>query len=121
MSKNLEMSYLLDFYGDVLTEKQRDMMQQYFHMDLSLSEIADNFNITRQGVRDAIKRGENVLLDLEDKVGFAYRYKTLMNGIEQIKTIAQNINFYNAASYSVNDDITKSANKIMQIINEISE
>ena len=54
MSKNLEMSYLLDFYGEVLTDKQRDMMQQYFNMDLSLSEIADNFNITRQGVRDAI-------------------------------------------------------------------
>ena len=41
MSKNLEMSYLLDFYGEVLTDKQRDMMQQYFNMDLSLSEIND--------------------------------------------------------------------------------
>ena len=71
MSKNLDMSYLLDFYGNVLTEKQRDMMQQYFNMDLSLSEIADNFNITRQGVRDAVKRGETVLTELEEQIGFA--------------------------------------------------
>ncbi|MEG2929762.1 MAG: sigma factor-like helix-turn-helix DNA-binding protein [Oscillospiraceae bacterium] len=121
MSKNLEMSYLLDFYGDVLTEKQRDMMQQYFHMDLSLSEIADNFGITRQGVRDAIKRGENVLTELETQVGFAAKYKILMSGIEKIKVNAQNISFYNSSSYSSDEQIAKSASEIMQIIDEISE
>ena len=93
MSKNLEMSYLLDFYGNVLTEKQRDMMQQYYNMDLSLSEIADNFGITRQGVRDSIKRGESVLLELEEQVGFADKYRSLMDGIDKIKTLAQNIAF----------------------------
>ena len=75
MSKDLNMSYLLDFYGNVLTEKQRDMMQQYYNMDLSLSEIADNFGITRQGVRDSIKRGENILTELEEQVGFAEKYR----------------------------------------------
>ena len=50
VTKNLEISYLLDFYGDVLTEKQRDVMEQYYNDDLSLSEIADNFGITRQGI-----------------------------------------------------------------------
>lgn len=120
MSKNLEMSYLLDFYGEVLTEKQRDMMQQYFNMDLSLSEIADNFNITRQGVRDAIKRGEGVLTDLEDKIGFARKYRDIVQGIEQVKMLAQNITFYNISSYSVNDDISKAAGKIMQICEDLS-
>ncbi len=120
MSKNLEMSYLLDFYGEVLTEKQRDMMQQYFNMDLSLSEIADNFNITRQGVRDAIKRGEGILTDLEDKIGFARKYRDIVQGIEQVKTLAQNITFYNISSYSVNDDISKAAGKIMQICEDLS-
>ena len=86
--KDLSMSYLLDFYGDVLTDKQRDMMQQYFNMDLSLSEIADNFNITRQGVRDAIKRGETVLLELEEKVGFAQKYRDIIDNIEQIRALA---------------------------------
>ena len=121
MSKNLEMSYLLDFYGNVLTEKQRDMMQQYYNMDLSLSEIADNFGITRQGVRDSIKRGESVLLELEEQVGFADKYRSLMDGIDKIKTLAQNIAFYNSASYTTNDDIHKSATDIMKIIDSLAE
>jgi len=120
MSKNLEMSYLLDFYGEVLTEKQRDMMQQYFNMDLSLSEIADNFNITRQGVRDAIKRGETTLTQLEGQIGFAAKYRDLIDGVEQIKSLAQNISFYNIAAYSTNDDISKAASKIMQICDDLA-
>ena len=71
MAKKWEVSYLLDFYGDVLTEKQRDVMVQYYNDDYSLAEIAENFGITRQGVRDAIKRGEATLLELEEKIGFA--------------------------------------------------
>ncbi len=121
MSKNLEMSYLLDFYGNVLTEKQRDMMQQYYHMDLSLSEIADNFGITRQGVRDSIKRGENVLIELEEQVGFAEKYRSLMAGMDKIKTAAQNIAFYNTTSYTTNDDIQKAAFDIMSVIDSLSE
>ena len=77
MAKNLEISLLLDFYGDVLTEKQRDVMEQYYNDDLSLAEIADNFGITRQGVRDSIKRGEGIILELEEKVGFAKRYRAV--------------------------------------------
>ncbi len=121
MSKNLEMSYLLDFYGNVLTEKQRDMMQQYYNMDLSLSEIADNFGITRQGVRDSIKRGESVLTDLEQQVGFAEKYRLIMDGMEKIKTYAQNIAYYNSASYTTNDDVHKSAMDIMAIIDSLAE
>ena len=49
MAKDLEMGYLLDFYGEVLTEKQREMLRQYYNDDLSLSEIGENFGITRQG------------------------------------------------------------------------
>lgn len=119
MLKNLEMSYLLDFYGEVLTEKQRDMMQQYFNMDLSLSEIADNFNITRQGVRDAIKRGETVLTELEEQIGFAEKYRNIIENVEQIKSLAQNINFYNISYAGSSDEIAKGATKIMAICDEI--
>ena len=49
MAKDLEMGYLLDFYGEVLTEKQCEMLRQYYNDDLSLSEIGENFGITRQG------------------------------------------------------------------------
>ena len=55
MSKNLDITLLLDFYGDLLTEKQRTFISYYYNDDLSLAEIAANEGITRQGVRDAIK------------------------------------------------------------------
>lgn len=56
VAKNMEMAFLCDFYGDMLTDKQRDVMELYYNDDLSLSEIAENAGITRQGVRDSIKR-----------------------------------------------------------------
>ena len=59
MSKNLEISFLLDFYGDMLTDKQKDVVELYYNEDLSLAEIASHSGITRQGVRDSIKRAED--------------------------------------------------------------
>lgn len=58
MANNVEITILLDFYGDMLTAKQRDFINLYYNDDLSLAEIAENEGITRQGVRDAIKRAE---------------------------------------------------------------
>ena len=110
MSKNLEMSYLLDFYGEVLTEKQRDMMQQYFNMDLSLSEIADNFNITRQGVRDAIKRAETQLIAMEERLGLVSRFENMKIGLSEIIEYAEEIAIYNrknSLSMEVNDSTAK--------------
>ena len=120
MAKNLDVIILIDFYGDMLTEKQHAFLNYYYNDDLSLSEIAANEGITRQGVRDAIKRGETILSDLEAQIGFAAKYRDLISGVEQIKTLAQNISFYNIASYTTNDEITKSANKIMQICDDLS-
>ena len=68
MAKNLDYAVLLDYYGDLLTEKQRDIMQLYYYEDLSLSEIAENENITRQAVRDNLKKGERKLFDYEEKL-----------------------------------------------------
>ena len=68
MAKNLEIALLFDFYGDMLTEKQRDVVELYYDNDLSLSEIAENEGITRQGVRDSIKRAEAQLLEMEDRL-----------------------------------------------------
>ena len=56
MAKNLEISMLLDFYGEMLTDKQREVVSLYYNEDLSLAEIASIAQITRQGVRDSIKR-----------------------------------------------------------------
>ena len=121
VTKNLEISYLLDFYGDVLTDKQRDVMEQYYNDDFSLSEIADNFGITRQGVRDAIKRGEGTILELEEKVGFARRYRAVQEGIDALEQLARDISFYNNNSYAKNEDIRRAADEMLRIINRMNE
>ncbi len=72
--KPLEMSLLFDFYGETLTEKQRELFDLYYNEDLSLSEIAEHAGITRQGVRDSIKRAEHALGEMEDKLGLVARY-----------------------------------------------
>ena len=87
MAKDFEMGYLLDFYGEVLTPKQREMLRQYYNDDLSLSEIGENFGITRQGARDAIKHGETALKELEEKVGFAARYRRVQETLEQLEQL----------------------------------
>lgn len=121
MAKNLEISYLLDFYGEVLTEKQRDVMEQYYNDDLSLAEIADNFGITRQGVRDSIKRGESILLELEEKVGFARRYRAVQEGVAQLEKLTRDIRFYNSTSYAMSEEIDKATSEMLALIEHISE
>ena len=69
MAKDLKFASLLDIYGGVLTDKQREMLELYYNEDLSLSEIAANEGISRQGVRDSIKRGEETLSELDGKIG----------------------------------------------------
>ena len=61
---------LLQIYGAMLTEKQYGLLDDYYNNDLSLSEIAENYDITRQAVRDIIKKGENKLFELEEKLSF---------------------------------------------------
>ena len=66
MAKDMRVAFLLDFYGDLLTEKQRESLDFYYNDDLSLGEIGANLGISRQGVRDNIKRAEAILLEMED-------------------------------------------------------
>ena len=70
MDEKIKISILCDLYGKLLTEKQFEFLNDYYNNDLSLSEIAENNNITRQAVRDIIKKGENKLLKLEEKLLF---------------------------------------------------
>lgn len=68
MEKNVKLSILLQIYGNLLTEKQNTVLDDYYNNDLSLSEIAENNNITRQAVRDNIKKGEQKLFEFEEKL-----------------------------------------------------
>ncbi len=122
MAKNLEICYLLDFYGEVLTAKQRDVLEQYYNNDYSLSEIAENFGITRQGVRDAIKHGENTLLDLEEKVGFAKRYRVVEEKLAELKDMLKEATFASKTGhvgYSINYDRT--FEQMLEILESIEE
>ena len=84
MPKNLNISLLFDFYGEMLTEKQREVVELYYNADLSLSEIAEHSGITRQGVRDSIKRAENQLLEFEEKLGLLKRFHNIGKGLDEI-------------------------------------
>ncbi len=121
MPKNLDISYLLDFYGDVLTQKQQDVMEQYYNDDLSLSEIAENFGITRQGARDSIKRGEAILLELEEKVGFAQRHRDIQATLGDLQTLVQEIDFENNTGYSHSDKISDNVQGILKLLGKLSD
>ena len=91
MAKNLESSYLLDFYGSLLGEKQRRLFSRYYDDDLSLAEIADLEGMTRQGVRDAVKRAESQLLEMEAKLGLAKRFQTVQSGLAEVRQCAEEL------------------------------
>ncbi len=120
MAKNLEITVLLDFYGEILTEKQRDYLSFYYNDDLSLSEIAENEGITRQGVRDAIKRAENQLLDIESKLKHVFRFTEINKAILEIMECAKAINECNLRS-NLSREINDSAARIQSIATALFE
>ena len=113
MAKDMSFSYLLDFYAPALTEKQREIVEMYYYNDYSLAEIADNCGITRQGARDAIKRSETIINDLEDRLGFAKQYEQTKDGLEKISALAKKIIKENS-QYGTNDYIQRYAENILK-------
>ncbi|MBR5134740.1 MAG: DNA-binding protein [Clostridia bacterium] len=91
MAKNMDVPLLYDFYGDMLTDKQRDMIEQYYDQDLSLSEIAENAGISRQGVRDSVKRAEMQLIEMEERLGVVAKVKAIQASLELIEQHADSI------------------------------
>ena len=91
MEKNIEVSLLLDFYGELLKPTGRHAVDLYYNDDLSLSEIAEDMGITRQGVRDSIKRCEQQLFEYEKKLGLLSRFQQLEQGLEEISALAGQI------------------------------
>ena len=73
--KDLKIAFLLDFYGEVLSERKRTVLDYYYNDDLSLAEIAEEIGISRQGVRDLIKKAEDELHFYEEKLGLAERFR----------------------------------------------
>ncbi len=84
MEKNVKVSMLCQIYGKLLTEKQFNFLDDYYNNDFSLSEIAENYGITRQAARDNIVKGENKLFEYEEKLGIM---KKTINQEQQIVKI----------------------------------
>lgn len=95
--KNLGISVLLDHYGAMLTDKQRDVIDLYYNQDLSLAEIAEHEGISCQGVRDNIKRGEAFLLEMEEKLHLAQKMGDLLEVIETVNQLCDEIERENRA------------------------
>lgn len=74
LDKNVEVTLLLDFYGNMLTERQREIMTLYYEDNLSLSEVASELSISKQGVSDSIKHAEKTLYDTEKKLQLLKQY-----------------------------------------------
>ena len=89
------MAMLFDFYGDLLTERQKEFYDLYYNEDLSLAEIAENYEITRQGVRDIIVRAERTLEDIEEKTGLIQRHHRIRATASQLSEICQTIQALN--------------------------
>ena len=87
--KNLEIGYLLDFYGEILPERRRDIMDLYYNDDLSLSEIAEQMGITRQAVRDSIKKTEQELFFYEEKLGLRRRFTEAETRVEKAISLCE--------------------------------
>ncbi len=82
LQETLEISVLFDFYGPLLTERQQTFVDLYFNENLSLSEIADQFGVTKQAVSDGIKKSERSLRKYEEKLGLVARWKNEMGVAE---------------------------------------
>lgn len=111
--KNLSISLLLDFYGDILSDRQSEMINMYYNEDCSLAEIAECFDISRQGVRSVLKKSETILLDMEKKLNLASRFLKMRDKSTEIAS----------KLLLINQDIdnTEISSKINSLITEIKE
>ena len=91
MDDALEMKLLFDYYGELLTDKQRACLDLRYNQDLSLGEIAQELGISRQGVYDNLSRAEAMLKNMEEKTGFVRRDEKVRTCLRSIREAAEEI------------------------------
>ena len=95
-NQTYRMTMLFDFYGELLTERQKEFFDLYYNEDLSLAEIA---GISRQGVRDVIVRAEGVMQEVEDKTGLIRRFEQMRGHLQAIEDAAAELKTINYRQY----------------------
>ncbi len=106
--KNLEIAFLLDFYGEVLSERRRTVLDYYYNLDLSLAEVAQEVGISRQGVRELIKKAEEELLFFEEKLGLAKRFRQTQSRAEALLLLLRDA--------EVGEDVRRAAEGLAQSV-----
>jgi len=97
----LEMTLLFDYYGDLLTERQRSCVDMRYNQDLSLSEIAEELGVSRQGVYDNLSRAEALLRNMEEKTGCVQRAMETRKAVREILDVANKLITYQDKAVSV--------------------
>ena len=120
MEKNVEISLLYSFYGRMLTERQADTVDLYYNEDLSLSEVGAELGISRQGVRDNLKRAETTLYDTEERLGLVKRFLGIKSKLGEIDKIIADIE-KSPESINLSVNIKKQINSILTIFGEIND
>ena len=82
-----KVNLLNDFYGSLLTERQQNFIELYYGEDLSLGEIAEQYNVTRQAVHDTLKRAEQTLINYEEKLGLVAKFNEEYQSLEEVITL----------------------------------
>ena len=112
-NQTYRMTMLFDFYGEILTQRQKEFFDLYYNEDLSLGEIAENCGISRQGVRDVIVRAEAAMQEIEDKTGLIRRFMQMQPKLAAIEEAAQQIKTINYRQYE-NPELDKLASDILE-------
>ena len=119
-NQTYRMTMLFDFYGELLTDRQKEFFDLYYNEDLSLSEIAENEGISRQGVRDVIVRAKAAMQEIEDKTGLIRRFEQFRGHLDAICDAAEEIRTLNYRQYEdsrlteLTDKITAEASALKE-------
>lgn len=120
MDKQVQVGLLFSFYRNMLTDRQIECVDLYYNEDLSLSEISEHLGITRQGVRDNIKRAEHMMCDIEDKLGLVAKFLKIQDRLSDIDDIIREIEKSPNIMF-LSDDIKHGINDILTIIGDIND
>ncbi|MCQ2555634.1 MAG: YlxM family DNA-binding protein [Clostridia bacterium] len=109
----LQVSLLYDFYGELLTERQKEIMELYHEENYSIVEISSELGITKQGVHEALKKSEKLLYSYEEKLGLVSKFLNTGSVIEEVRNRLD--------SLSLNDELKEKVEEIKNILNKIED
>ena len=113
------LAMLFDFYGDLLTPRQKEFYDLYYNDDLSLAEIAENYDITRQGVRDIVVRAEKALEEIEEKTGLIRRYHRTRATTAALRQLNEEFRALNRTNFGENSEMEALCRRLDEAIEDL--